>query len=201
MGQTFAASQGQPAPRTMKAVEVRAFGGLEAMDYTDVPFPTPADGQVLVRVLAAGVGPWDALVREGRSDLRQPLPLVLGSDLSGVVEVLCPGVTGIACGDEVYGVANARFTGAYAEFAVAEAAMIARKPERLSHPEAASVPVVAITAWQMLFDHAHVESAQRVLVHGGAGNVGAYAKMPVSDAFAPDPAFNDARGRATGARQ
>lgn len=175
MSQIPASSQGRQPPRTMKAVQVRAFGGLEVMDYTDVPVPSPADGQVLVCVLAAGVGPWDALVRVGRSDLRQPLPLVLGSDLSGVVEAVGPGVTTIDCGDEVYGVTNARFTGAYAELAVAEAAMIARKPKRLSHEEAASVPVVATTAWQMLFDHAQVGTSQRVLVHGAAGNVGAYA--------------------------
>jgi len=184
MSQTPTPSQGHQARRTMKAVAIRAFGGLEVLDYTDVPIPAPADGQVLVRVLAAGVGPWDALVRTGRSDLRQPLPLVLGSDLSGVVEAVGPGVSGIEPGQEVYGVTNPLFTGAYAAFAVAEAGMIARKPERLSHPEAASVPVVAVTAWQMLFDHAQVGASQRVLVHGAAGNVGAYAVQLAHEAGA-----------------
>jgi len=191
--------------RTMKAVEVRAFGGLEALDYTNVPVPSPADGQVLVRVLAAGVGPWDALVREGRSDLRQPLPLVPGSDLSGIVEAVGAGVTGFKRGEEVYGATNGRFTGAYAEFALADAAMIARKPERLSHPEAASVPVVAITAWQMLFDHAHLQAGHRVLVHGGAGNVGAYAvqlaQWAGADVTATASPEQAASVRALGARE
>ncbi|HUC16316.1 MAG TPA: NADP-dependent oxidoreductase [Acetobacteraceae bacterium] len=158
----------------MKAVEVRAFGGLDAMTYADLPVPAPTDGQALIRVRAAGVGPWDEWVREGRSAIPQPLPLILGSDLSGVVEATGPGVAGLAPGDEVFGVTNPRFTGAYAELAVAEAGMIARKPARLSHVEAASVPVVATTAWQMLFEHAGVKEGQRVLVWGGAGNVGAY---------------------------
>lgn len=164
-----------PMPRRMKAVEVRAFGGLDAMDYTDLPVPVPGPGQVLVRVHATDVGPWDAWIREGRSVLPQPLPLILGCDLSGTVAAMGPGVTGFAPGDAVFGVTDARFTGSYAEWAVAEASMIARKPARLSHVEAASVPVVATTAWQMLFDRARVTAGQRVLVLGGAGNVGLYA--------------------------
>ena len=166
---------GRRVPRTMKAVQVRAFGGLDAMVCSDLPVPVPGAGQLLVRVFAAGVGNWDALVREGRSALKQPLPLVLGSDLSGVVVAIGADVTGVAVGDAVYGVTNARFVGAYAGFAVADAAMIAAKPKRLSHAEAASVPVVAVTAWQMLFDRARMEAGQRVLVLGGAGNVGGYA--------------------------
>jgi NADPH:quinone reductase-like Zn-dependent oxidoreductase len=159
----------------MKAVRVHRFGGLEAMAYEDVSRPAPGAGQVLVRVTAAGVGPWDAWVREGKSALTQPLPLTLGSDLSGVVEALGPAVSGFAPGDEVFGVTNPNFTGAYAQYAVADAAMIAPKPVGLSHVEAASVPVVACTAWQMVFDHGQVGADKRVLVHGAAGNVGAYA--------------------------
>lgn len=107
MSQTHATSHEGTPPRAVKAVEVRAFGGLAAIHHTDAPVPSPGDGQVLVRVLAAGVGPWDALVREGRSDLRQPLPLVLGSDLSGVVDSVGPGVNGgMEPGEEVYGVTN-----------------------------------------------------------------------------------------------
>jgi NADPH:quinone reductase-like Zn-dependent oxidoreductase len=159
----------------MRAVRVHQFGGLEAIVCEDVPRPAPAEGQVLVRVKAAGVGPWDAWVRAGKSVLPQPLPLTLGSDVSGVVEDVGPGVTGFHPGDDVFGVTNSRFTGAYATYAVAEASMIARKPRRLSYVEAASVPVVASTAWQMVFDHGQVDATKRVLVHGAAGNVGAYA--------------------------
>jgi NADPH:quinone reductase-like Zn-dependent oxidoreductase len=159
----------------MRAVRVHRFGGLEAIVYEKMPRPAPSGGQVLMRVKAAGVGPWDAWVRAGRSAISHPLPLILGSDVSGVVEELGSGVSGFHPGDEVFGVTNSRFTGAYAEYAVAEAAMIARKPKRLSYIEAASVPVVASTAWQMVFDHGQVDNTKRVLVHGAAGNVGTYA--------------------------
>ena len=159
----------------MRAVRVHQFGGIEAIRFEEVPRPAPAKGQVLVRVKAAGVGPWDAWVRAGKSALPQPLPLILGSDLSGVVVEVGPGSSAVHPGDEVFGVTNSRFTGAYAEYAVADAAMIARKPKRLSYVEAASVPVVASTAWQMVFDHGQVDGSKRVLVHGAAGKVGAYA--------------------------
>lgn len=159
----------------MRAARVRHFGGIDQITLEDVARPTPGDGEVLVRVAAAGVGPWDAWVRAGTSALHQKLPLTLGSDISGVVESVGPGVSHLAPGDAVYGVTNREFTGGYAEYAVACASMLARKPTRLTHVEAASVPVVGTTAWRMLFDHAHVERGQRVLVHGAAGNVGAYA--------------------------
>ena len=122
----------------MKAVRVHAFGGLEAMAYEDAPKPSPEPGQVLIRVAAAGVGPWDAWVREGKSAVPQPLPLTLGADLSGSIEEVGPEAPGFQLGEEVFGVTNARFTGAYAEYAVAEAAMIAAKPARLTAVEAAS---------------------------------------------------------------
>jgi NADPH:quinone reductase-like Zn-dependent oxidoreductase len=86
-----------------------------------------------------------------------------------------PGVSELKKGDEVYGVTNPRFIGAYAEYALAVATMISRKPASLSYIEAASVPVVAVTAWQALFDHAKLEAGQTVVIHGAAGNVGAYA--------------------------
>ncbi len=128
-----------------------------------------------MRVSAAGVAPWDALIREGKSKVSPPPPLTLGSDLSGVVEAVGAGVSRFKNGDEVYGVTNSQFVGANAQFAVASAEMIAPKPQRLSGLEAASVPVVAVTAWQMLFEHAHAQAGQRVIILGAAGNVGAYA--------------------------
>jgi NADPH:quinone reductase-like Zn-dependent oxidoreductase len=130
---------------------------------------------VLVRVAAAGVGPWDALIREGKSKVSPPPPLTLGSDLSGVVEAVGTGVSQFKNGDEVYGVTNPQFVGANAEFAIASARMVAPKPPRLTSLETASIPVVAVTAWQMLFEHARPEAGQRVMVLGAAGNVGAYA--------------------------
>jgi NADPH:quinone reductase-like Zn-dependent oxidoreductase len=95
--------------------------------------------------------------------------------LSGVVEALALDVADFKTGDEVYGVTNPQFCGANAEFAVASANMVAKKPKRLSHLEAASAPVIAVTAWQMLFDYARAAEHQRVLILGAGGNVGAYA--------------------------
>ena len=166
----------------MKAARIAAFGGIEVIEIEEIDRPAPGVGEVLVRVHAAGVGPWDALVRQGFSALPQPLPLTLGSDIAGVVEAVGADVSALAVGDEVYGVTNAQFTGGYAEYAVASAALVAPKPIGLSFKEAASVPVVAVTASQMLFDHAQLEEGQRVLIHGGAGNVGAFAVQLAKDA-------------------
>lgn len=162
-----------PAPSSMKAWRVHEFGPPEVMIFETVPRPDPGPGEVLVKVHAAGVGPWDGSIRAGRSALPQPLTLTLGSDLSGEVAALGSG--NIAVGDQVFGVTNTQFLGAYAEYAVASAAMLAKKPSSLSYVEAASVPVVAVTAWQGLFDQARLEAGQTVVIHGAAGNVGAYA--------------------------
>src|SRR5579871_1733037 len=112
----------------MRAIRVHAFGGPDAMIFEDVPVPVPGPGQVLVRVAAAGVGPWDAWVRAGRSVLPQPLPLTPGADLAGIIEAVGSGVDTVRPGVAVYGATNPRFTGAYAEYALAEAAMIAPMP-------------------------------------------------------------------------
>ena len=160
---------------SMMAWRVHAFGPPEAMAFERVPRPVPGPGEVLVRVRAAGVGPWDGWIRAGRSALPQPLPLTLGSDLCGDIEAVGTDVSDLRIGDPVYGVTNARFVGAYAEYAAASAATIARKPTSLSYVEAAAVPVIAVTAWQGLFDQARLEAGQTVVIHGAAGNVGAYA--------------------------
>jgi NADPH:quinone reductase-like Zn-dependent oxidoreductase len=158
----------------MKAARIHSFGPPEVICLEDVSKPEPADGEVVVQVKAAGVGPWDALIRSGTSALPQPLPLTLGSDLSGEIHSISPGVEGLKIGDEVFGVTNERFTGACSEYAVAKATMIAHKPKTLNHTHAASVPVAALTAWQMVFELARLSSGQSVLIHGGAGNVGGY---------------------------
>ena len=159
----------------MKAARIHSFGPPDVVVVEDVPVPSPGPGKILVRVMAAGVAPWDALIREGNSEVSPQPPLTLGSDLSGVVEKVGPGVSDFEPADEVYGVTNPRFCGAQAEFAVATAGMVARKPRSLNHPEAASAPVIAVTAWQMLFQYAHATRGQTVMVIGAAGNVGAFA--------------------------
>lgn len=159
----------------MKAARIHSFGSPNVIQIDDLPLPAPDPDQVLVRVAAAGVGPWDALIREQKSVVNAALPITLGSDFSGIVESVGSDVHNFKAGDAVYGATNPQFIGAYAEYVLASAKMIAIKPKRLSFQEAASVPVVAVTAWQMLFDYANAQSGQSVLIHGAAGSVGAYA--------------------------
>jgi len=160
---------------TMMAWRVHEFGSPQVMKFERVPRPEPGPGEVLVKVKAAGVGPWDGWIRAGKSALPQPLPLTLGSDLSGEIVAMGLGVSELRLGDQVYGVTNPQFVGAYAEYALASAGMVSNKPTSLTHVEAASVPVVAVTAWQALFDHAQLKAGQTVVIHGAAGNVGSYA--------------------------
>ncbi len=166
----------------MKAARIHSFGPPDVVVVEDVPKPSPGPNEVLVRVMAAGVAPWDAIIREGKSKVSPQPPLTLGSDLSGAVEKVGPGVAGFAPADEVYGVTNPQFCGAQAEFAVAASGMIARKPQSLNHVAAASAPVIAVTAWQMLFQYAQAMRGQTVMVVGAAGNVGAYAVQMAVDA-------------------
>jgi NADPH:quinone reductase-like Zn-dependent oxidoreductase len=138
----------------MKANRIHRLGPPEVIVFEEVEKPSPGAGEVLVAVKASGAGPWDGWIRAGTAKVDQSLPLTLGSDLSGLVETVGPHVTDFAPGNEVFGINNARFTEANAEYAVASVGMIALKPRKLGFIEAASMPVVAVTAWQMLFDHA-----------------------------------------------
>lgn len=157
------------------AYRIHEFGPPEVITREEVPTPVPGPGELLVKVAAAGVGPWDGWVRSGKSAIPQPLPLTLGSDLSGMVVAVGPDVTHLRVGQPVYGVTNSQFTGAYANYAIAVANMVAPKPVTIDDIEAASIPVIAVTAKQALFIHAGLVAGQTVLIHGGAGNVGAYA--------------------------
>ncbi|MFL5814826.1 MAG: NADP-dependent oxidoreductase [Bdellovibrionia bacterium] len=158
----------------MRAARVERFGPPEVIRVANVARPRPCKNEVLVRIHAAGVGPWDALIRSGKSALPQPLPLTLGSDFSGVIEEVGEGVTRFRTGLSVFGATNSQFTGAQAEYAVASASMIAPKPKSWNELEAASAPIVAVTAWQMLFDYARLKAGQTALIQGAAGNVGGY---------------------------
>jgi NADPH:quinone reductase-like Zn-dependent oxidoreductase len=165
----------QHPSQTMMAWRVHEYGPPDIMRFERIPRPDPGPGVVLVKVEAVGVGPWDGWIRAGKGASPQPLPLTLGSDLAGKVIAVGPGVSRPRVGDQVYGVTNPEFLGAYAEYALASAAMVASKPTRLSYTEAASVPVVAVTAQQALFEHAQLKAGRTVLIHGAAGSVGAYA--------------------------
>ena len=165
----------------MKAVVAQQKGGPEVVELVEIARPAPGAGEVLVRVVAAGVGPWDALIREDQSVTPVKYPVTLGSDVAGTVEEVGAGVTAFRKGDAVYGATNAEFIGGYAEYAVCKAGMIAKKPAGLNWHEAASAPVVSVTALQGLFEYGKLTRAQTVLILGAAGNVGAYAIQLAKD--------------------
>ncbi|MEH2119108.1 NADP-dependent oxidoreductase [Nostoc sp.] len=162
---------------TMKAIRIHAYGGAENLKYDEVPRPEPQAGQVLIQVYAAGVNPIDWKIREGffQQVNDYSLPVIAGADVAGVVASVGDGVTTLQPGQAVYGTADMGLSGAYAEYAVGYADAIAPKPKTLDYIHAASVPIVAITAWQALFDGANLQPEQSVLIHGGAGGVGRYA--------------------------
>jgi len=144
----------------------------------------PGAGEVLVAVKASGVGPWDRLVGEDRSTLGQAFPLTLGSDVSRTVAALGAGGGGFVLGEAVYGATNDQFIGGYAENALVEAGKVAPIPAALDYVTAAGLPVVAVTAWQMLFEYARIEPGQAILVRAAAGSVGACATQMAKEAGA-----------------
>jgi NADPH:quinone reductase-like Zn-dependent oxidoreductase len=160
--------------QTMKAIRIHNYGGPEVLHYEDAPRPEPQAGEVLVRVHAAGVNPIDWKVREGHMKDFWPhkFPLILGWDLSGVVEELGTGVSRFKIGDEVYSVPDSTRNGAYADYIVVRESELALKPNSLHHIRAAALPLAAVTAWQALFDAGQLVSGQRMLIHGGSGGVG-----------------------------
>lgn len=157
----------------MKAVVINEYGGNSVVQVTDVDCPEPGAGEVLVRVRAAGVNPVDWKIRGGAGQrMGMALPIRLGSEIAGTVEKLGEGASGFAAGDAVYGIVK---SGGFAEYAVALAADMARKPANLDFIHAAAVPLGALTAWQAMFDLAGLASGQRLLVTNGSGGVGSLA--------------------------
>jgi len=157
----------------MNAIVLTHYGASPA--WQEVPTPQPATGEVLVAVRAAAVNHVDYEKASGA--MKQVFPLLFpwtpGYDFAGVITAVGAGVEGFATGDEVYGTSTR--DGAYADFIRIPSGQIALKPRSLSFVEAASVPVSAETAWQVLFEHAKISAGQTVLIHGGAGAVGTYA--------------------------
>ncbi|WP_063580297.1 zinc-dependent alcohol dehydrogenase family protein [Achromobacter ruhlandii] len=157
----------------MKAIVLTAFGGPASFELRDVPKPVPQAGQVLVRVHATAINPLDYQVRRGDYPDLVPLPAITGHDVSGVVEAVGPGVTAFAPGDEVWYTPQIfDGPGSYAEYHVAAANIVGRKPASLSHLEAASLTLVGGTAWEALVVRAGLRVGESILVHGGAGGVG-----------------------------
>jgi NADPH2:quinone reductase len=161
----------------MKAALIDSYGGPEVLQVRDVNRPEPEHHELLVKVIAAGTNPVDAKIRAAGGWTGTKLPAVLGYDASGVVEKVGAAVEDFKPGDEVF------FTpeifgnrhGTYAEYAPVPAAIVARKPQSLSHVEAAAVPLAGGTAWEAIVRRLAVRVGETVLIHGGAGGVGAFA--------------------------
>src|SRR6202040_3870146 len=165
----------------MKAVRLLEYGGQ--LVFNDVPTPTIARDEILVKIKSTAVNHIDIVKASGtvRQILPIDLPWIPGHEFSGVVEQMGSDVAVYVPGDAVFGVSG---MGAYAEYLAVKPATVTRKPFNLSFEEAASVPVAAETAWQGIFTHGHLEKGQTILIHGGAGAVGAYAVQLASHAGA-----------------
>jgi NADPH:quinone reductase-like Zn-dependent oxidoreductase len=164
----------------MKAVRVLEYG--EQLVFNEVPTPTIARDEILVKVKSTTVNHVDLVKASGtiRQIFPIDLPWIPGHEFSGVVDQIGSDVAAVAPGDAVFGTSG----GAYAEYLAVKPSVIARKPSNLSFEEAASVPVASQTAWQGVFTHGHLEKGQTILIHGGAGAVGAYAVQLASHAGA-----------------
>lgn len=163
--------------KTMKAVCVYSYGGPGVLVYEDAPRPHPGPGEVLIRVHAAGINPVDWKIREGhlKEMLHHTLPLVLGWDVSGVVETVGSGVLRMKVHDEIYSRPDIMRDGAYAEFIVIRESEVALKPTSVDHVHAAALPLAGLTAWQALLEAGGLTAGQRVLIHAAAGGVGTLA--------------------------
>lgn len=161
----------------MKAFAIDRYKSKAGLVARDLPTPSVGDGDVLVEVHAAGVNPLDAKIAEGafKAILPYRMPLILGHDVAGLVVAVGARVTRFAVGDAVYGrVADGRI-GTFAEFIAVAEADLASKPATLTMAQAAAVPLVALTAWQVLVERAELRAGQTVLIQAGAGGVGTIA--------------------------
>lgn len=164
----------------MKAAQINDYGTADAIVYTEsAERPVPGPGQVLIGVQAAGLNPVDSYMRSGAMRQMVPLkfPVTLGGDFAGVVREVGPGVDTLAVGDDVWGqaIAVGGGSGSIAEFAAANAATTARKPRTIGFVEAASLPLVGVSAIQAVTEHLNVQRGQRILILGAAGGIGIIA--------------------------
>ncbi len=173
----------------MRAFIAEQYGGPEVLQFADdVPVPQVGPNGVLVRVYATSINPVDWKLREGWLDglWKMRFPVIWGCDASGVVEEVGPAVTLFKPGDEVYGFKHGKvgktYRGTFAEYAVLPENTLARKPARLSHEEAAAIPLAASTAWQAIVGQGRVKPGSKVLIHAAAGGVGIFA-VQIAKAF------------------
>ena len=158
----------------MKSVSINNYGGLDVLHYNNSPRPKPEHDDVLIHAYAASVNPVDVAVRQGYMAewISPTFPLILGCDVSGVIEEVGPDVTGFRVGDEVYARTDLSRDGSYAEYVAVGATNVARKPKSLDFIHAAAVPHVSLTAWQSLYGAANLSAGQTALIHAAAGGVG-----------------------------
>jgi len=161
----------------MRAMTLRAYGPPDVLHEEDVPKPTPSARDLLVRVHAASVNPVDCKIRSGgqRNIIRYTFPWVLGLDVSGVVEAVGSSVTGFRAGDEIWSTPTHRRPGTYAEYVCIDEREASIKPKNITHEEAASIPLVGLTAYQCIVEKGRLAKGETVLVHAGSGGVGAFA--------------------------
>lgn len=157
----------------MKAIQVHKFGDPEVLEIHELPTPNPGPGQILVRVKAAGVNPYDTYMRNGTYAIKPPLPYTPGSDAAGTVEAVGEGVKKFKAGDRVYTAKT--LTGAYAEYALADESQLNPLPEKISFAQGAGLWVPYGTAFTALHHHAKARPGETLLVHGASGGVGTAA--------------------------
>lgn len=160
----------------MKALQIHTFGGVNNLEIVDIQKPNPGKGQVLVKVYASCVNPFDIKFSEGIIPTIK-LPVTLGSDFAGVVCEVGEEATGFAVGNKVYGSANtlSKATGAFAQFAAVPVSIIARMPSNINFNQAASVVLTGVSALQAINEQFQLKGGQKILIHGGAGGIGTIA--------------------------
>lgn len=163
----------------MKAITLNGFGGIEHLVQAEVPLPIVNNDEVLIQVKAISINPVDVKTRAGRGmagRLKEYQPLILGWDVSGIITEIGNDVTAFKVGDSVFGMVNFPGHGkAYAEYVAAPASQLALKPSKSTYEQAAATTLAALTAWQLLEQHASKQAGQKILIHAAAGGVGHFA--------------------------
>jgi NADPH:quinone reductase-like Zn-dependent oxidoreductase len=186
----------------MKALQLSAYGGNSRLQLVGVPQPEPAPGEVLIHVHYAGLNPVDYKTRDGTLRVVQSysLPVTMGNEVAGDIAAIGADVTGWAVGDEVLVRLAKDRMGGFAEYVTTDASLLARKPPSLPMDVAAGVPLVALTAWQCLFEYGRIGAGSRVLIHAGAGAVGRAAVQMAKNAGAVVATTVSERGRPVAAK-
>lgn len=161
----------------MNGIGIRKYGGLEVLEELHLPTPDLSDDEILIEVKAAAINPVDWKIREGYLQKAIPyqLPLILGWDVAGIVKEVGASVDAFKAGDKVYSRPDINLNGSYADEIVVKKHLVSHMPKNIGFAEAASIPLVGITAWQALIDYANLKEGQKVLIHAGSGGIGTIA--------------------------